>query len=209
MKIQNRTNAFTLVELLVVIAIIAILAGMLLPSLSRAKEKAVTSKCANNLRQLGLAMQMFGDDNDDLLPQANGAVPWNNTAPVPWTQAMLDYYKNTNTLVCPVMSDFYKSPFNYFMGSRAVYVETHADGPVNLKRIQLPTQYILSGDCNYRFLPNDADPDNYDRDTLFAESSPGHEQRVNILFGDLHIKSYKKFQTNEMTFAFDLPGIPY
>jgi prepilin-type N-terminal cleavage/methylation domain-containing protein/prepilin-type processing-associated H-X9-DG protein len=209
MKTPKRTLGFTLVELLVVIAIIAILAGMLLPSLSRAKEKAVTAKCANNLRQLGMAMQMFGDDNDDLLPQANGNVPWNSTNPVPWTQAMVDYYHNTNVLTCPVMSQAYNSSFNYFMGARAQFVAANAPGPVNLKRIQLPTQYVLSGDCNYRFLPNDADPDNYSQDTLFAEPSPGHEQRVNILFGDLHVKPYKKFQTNEMTLAYDMPGVPY
>src|SRR5690242_13719414 len=95
-----RNQAFTLIELLVVIAIIAILAALLLPSLSKAKQKGWMTSCISNLHQIGLAMKMFADDNNELYPESGGDIPWSvidaGTGKASWMEQIYPQMGSTN-----------------------------------------------------------------------------------------------------------------
>lgn len=218
MQISQKSRGFTLVELLVVIGVIGLLIGLLMPSLARAREQARAIKCASQLRQVGIALNMYANANKGFMPAWSGwhVVGGNGTgedAPGPgWTEQLTQYFVNPNSQVynCPSFPEDYR--INYFLAARWTMVRN--ERAMRLSTIRRSTEFVLSGDCTQRglypqgfgntgFSTDDCDKDDATQEgVVFANQSGGlnvHKAGNNVLFGDGHVELKRQWDSISMT----------
>jgi prepilin-type N-terminal cleavage/methylation domain-containing protein len=177
-------RAFTLIELLVVIGIIAVLAGLLLPVLGRAKESGRATACLGNLRQIGVAIQLYLQENNNRLPFINDQFPGVTNAYAGPDSVLSNQLGNVKVLLCP--SDKWKGsspppnatkPATYFAQTGSSYAWNNL---LNGQDADHPRALGM------RFTP-DQIPLMFDKEGFHAARGP--KKAANYLYGDSHIKN--------------------
>jgi prepilin-type N-terminal cleavage/methylation domain-containing protein/prepilin-type processing-associated H-X9-DG protein len=189
---QLKIKAFTLIELLVVVAIIAILAALLLPTLSRAKQRAWSTACLSNVRQIGLASRMYANDHADALPRSahQGAS---------WVATLQPYCGGTNLWRCPRDSHPTRR-YSFALNDYLLPPASGSNAPdySQASKVPTPTETFWLGECHDKYVNNDhfhfspANDGDYSPPTFAAQiATTRHLSAANYLFVDGHAQLHK------------------
>jgi len=184
-------RGFTLIELLVVIAIIAILSGMLLPALSKAKQNAQRTQCLNNLKQVGIAIAIYGDDHNGKIQVDSPLNPNVTWASILATNQNIKSY---DIFVCPSYSPFRFTNWFRTYGVRQDPPPEYVTGSFNeiLKKdaVARPSDYLHVADTTSRGKRGiGAQQFYYFRASSEKEVHGRHSGKANGLFLDAHVEA--------------------